>query len=205
MMRYGVHGSALPGFSTSGVFMANAGIDRTQPDSLQAADEDWARMIDTNVMAHVRAARVLVPAWLADGQGGRFVVTASAAGLLTQVSSLIYSVTKHAAVALAEWMAIEYGDAGIRISCICPQGVRTPMLELAMDEPAGAAALTAGGVIEPEEVAEAVVQGIADERVLILPHAEVAQHMALKGSQPDRWIGGMRKLVRNARGADNAG
>ena len=121
---------------------------------------------------------------------------------LTQVSSVGYSVTKHAAVALAEWMAIEYGDAGIRISCICPQGVRTPMLELAMDEPAGAAALRAGGVIEPDEVAEAVVAGIAEERLLILPHEEVARFMALKGAKPERWVEGMRKLVREARAGE---
>ncbi len=164
----------------------------------ETPDETWEEAWHVNVMAHVWAARALLPDMLERGEG-YLINTASAAGLLTQVSSLVYSVTKHAAVALAEWMAIEYGDAGIRVSCICPQGVRTPMLELAMDEPAGAAALTAGGLIEPEEVAEALVRGIDEERLLILPHEEVAHHMALKGSEPERWIAGMRRLVRNAR------
>jgi NAD(P)-dependent dehydrogenase (short-subunit alcohol dehydrogenase family) len=149
-------------------------------------------------MAHVWAARALLPEMLARGEG-YLVNTASAAGLLTQVSSLTYSVTKHAAVALAEWLAIEYADAGIRVSCICPQGVRTPMLELAMQEPTAAAALTAGGLIEPEDVADAVVAGMREERMLILPHENVAGFMALKGSDHERWLKGMRRLVRNAR------
>jgi NAD(P)-dependent dehydrogenase (short-subunit alcohol dehydrogenase family) len=179
------------------VFISNAGVPGGMGGP-ETEDATWEEAWRVNVMAHVWASRELLPAMLERGEG-YLINTASAAGLLTQVSSLVYSVTKHAAVSLAEWMAIEYGDAGIRVSCICPQGVRTPMLELAMDEPAGAAALTAGGLIEPEEVAEAVVRGIGEERLLILPHAEVARHMALKGSDPDRWIAGMRRLVRNAR------
>ncbi len=106
--------------------MANAGIDRTQPDSLQASDEDWARMIDTNVMAHIRAARVLVPRWLEDGKGGRFVVTASAAGLLTMIGAAPYSVTKHAAVGFAEWLSVTYGHRGIAVQAICPAGRADP-------------------------------------------------------------------------------
>ncbi len=184
------------------IFISNAGVPGGMGGP-ETPDETWQEAWNVNVMAHVWASRALVPQMLERGEG-YLINTASAAGLLTQVSSLVYSVTKHAAVSLAEWLAIEYGDAGIRVSCICPQGVRTPMLELAMDEPAGAAALIAGGVIEPDDVAEAVVQGIGDERMLILPHDEVAHHMALKGAQPDRWIAGMRKLVRNAR-ADAAG
>jgi NAD(P)-dependent dehydrogenase (short-subunit alcohol dehydrogenase family) len=179
------------------VFISNAGVPGGMGGP-ETPDETWEEAWHVNVMAHVWAARALLPDMLERGEG-YLVNTASAAGLLTQVSSLGYSVTKHAAVALAEWMAIEYGDAGIRVSCICPQGVRTPMLDLAMDEPAGAAALTAGGLIEPEEVAEALVRGIDEERLLILPHEEVAHHMALKGSEPERWIAGMRRLVRNAR------
>jgi NAD(P)-dependent dehydrogenase (short-subunit alcohol dehydrogenase family) len=179
------------------IFISNAGVPGGMGGP-ETPDETWQEAWNVNVMAHVWASRALIPQMLDRGEG-YLINTASAAGLLTQVSSLVYSVTKHAAVSLAEWLAIEYGDAGIRVSCICPQGVRTPMLELAMDEPAGAAALLAGGVIEPDEVAEAVVQGIGDERMLILPHEEVAHHMALKGAQPDRWIAGMRKLVRNAR------
>jgi NAD(P)-dependent dehydrogenase (short-subunit alcohol dehydrogenase family) len=181
------------------VFISNAGVPGGMGGP-ETEDEVWEEAWRVNVMAHVWASRALLPAMLERGEG-YLINTASAAGLLTQVSSAGYSVTKHAAVALAEWMAIEYGDAGIRVSCICPQGVRTPMLELAMDEPAGAAALRAGGVIEPEEVAEAVVAGIAEERLLILPHEEVARFMALKGAKPERWIEGMRKLVREARAA----
>jgi NAD(P)-dependent dehydrogenase (short-subunit alcohol dehydrogenase family) len=179
------------------IFISNAGVPGGMGGP-ETPDEVWVQAWHVNVMAHVWAARALLPEMLDRGEG-YLINTASAAGLLTQVSSLVYSVTKHAAVSLAEWLAIEYGDAGIRVSCICPQGVRTPMLELAMDDPAGAAALTAGGVIEPEDVAEAVVAGIDDERLLILPHQEVARHMALKGSDPARWIAGMQRLVRNAR------
>jgi NAD(P)-dependent dehydrogenase (short-subunit alcohol dehydrogenase family) len=108
-------------------------------------------------------------------------------------------VTKHGAVAFAEWLSINYGDAGIRVSCLCPQGVRTPMLDLALDDPVGAAPLIAGGLLDPSEVAEVAVQAIRDERFLILPHPQVAEHLALKGAQPERWLRGMRKLVREAR------
>jgi NAD(P)-dependent dehydrogenase (short-subunit alcohol dehydrogenase family) len=148
----------------------------------------------------VWASRALLGEML-EREEGYLINTASAAGLLTQVSALVYSVTKHAAVALAEWLAIEYGDRGVRVSCICPQGVRTPMLEQGMLEAAAAAALASGGLIEPEDVADAVVAGIAEERFLILPHENVAQFMARKGSDPERWIKGMRRLVRDARSA----
>src|SRR5437588_10313050 len=180
------------------IFISNAGVAGAGGGPEEAPDESWEEAWQVNVMAHVWAARALLPQMRARGEG-YLINTASAAGLLTQVSSAIYSVTKHAAVALAEWLAIENGDAGVRVSCICPQGVRTPMLELALEEPAGAAALLAGGVIEPEDVAEALVAGIREERFLILPHAEVATHMQRKASDPDRWIAGMRRLVRNAR------
>ena len=179
------------------VFISNAGVPGAMGGP-EAADEAWDEAWRVNVMAHAWAARALLPEMVERGEG-YLLNTASAAGLLTQVSSLIYSVTKHAAVALAEWLAIEYGDAGVRVSCICPQGVRTPMLDLAMEEPAGAAALTAGGLIEPEDVADAVIAGIADERFLILPHENVAGFMALKGSDPERWLKGMRRIVREAR------
>jgi NAD(P)-dependent dehydrogenase (short-subunit alcohol dehydrogenase family) len=179
------------------IFISNAGV----PGSLggpEVPDDVWDEAWRVNVMAHVWAARALLPAMVQRGEG-YLINTASAAGLLTQVSSLIYSVTKHAAVSLAEWLAIEYGDAGVRVSCICPQGVRTPMLDLAMEDPAGAAALTAGGLIEPEDVADAVVAGIREERLLILPHENVAGFLALKGSDPERWLKGMRRIVRDAR------
>jgi NAD(P)-dependent dehydrogenase (short-subunit alcohol dehydrogenase family) len=182
------------------VFVSNAGVPGVGGGP-EAADEVWDEAWRVNVMAHVWASRALLPEMLDRGEG-YLVNTASAAGLLTQVSSLIYSVTKHAAVALAEWLAIEYGEKGIRVSCICPQGVRTAMLERAMDDPAAAAALNAGGLLEPDDVAAATVAGIEAERLLILPHEEVAKFMALKGAEPERWIAGMRRLVRNARGAD---
>jgi NAD(P)-dependent dehydrogenase (short-subunit alcohol dehydrogenase family) len=180
------------------IFISNAGVPGDGGGPEEAAEESWEQAWRVNVMAHVWAARALLPQMRARGEG-YLINTASAAGLLTQVSSAIYSVTKAAAVALAEWLAIEHGDAGVRVSCICPQGVRTPMLELALEEPAAAAALLAGGVLEPEDVAETVVAGIRDERFLILPHPEVATHMQRKATDPDRWIAGMRRLVRNAR------
>ncbi|MCW2969597.1 MAG: short-chain dehydrogenase [Solirubrobacterales bacterium] len=179
------------------IFISNAGVPGAMGGP-EAPDDVWDEAWRVNVMAHVWAARALLPEMLERGDG-YLINTASAAGLLTQVSSLVYSVTKHAAVSLAEWMAIEYGERGVRVSCICPQGVRTPMLDLAMDDPAGAAALTSGGLIEPEDVADAVVAGIRDERMLILPHENVAGFMALKGSDPERWLKGMRRMVRTAR------
>jgi len=179
------------------IFISNAGVPGAMGGP-EAADDAWDEAWRVNVMAHVWAARALLPEMVQRGEG-YLINTASAAGLLTQVSSLIYSVTKHAAVSLAEWLAIEYGDAGVRVSCICPQGVRTPMLDLAMEDPAGAAALTAGGLIEPEDVADAVVAGIREQRLLILPHENVAGFLALKGSDPERWLKGMRRIVREAR------
>ena len=181
------------------VFVSNAGVGG-MGGGPEVPDESWDEAWRVNVMAHVWASRALLPEML-EREDGYLINTASAAGLLTQVSALVYSVTKHAAVALAEWLAIEYGDRGVRVSCICPQGVRTPMLEQGMQEAAAAAALASGGLIEPEDVADAVVAGIAEERFLILPHENVAQFMARKGSDPERWIKGMRRLVRDARSA----
>jgi NAD(P)-dependent dehydrogenase (short-subunit alcohol dehydrogenase family) len=182
------------------LFCSNAGV-ASPAGGPEAPDEDWQQIWDINVMAHVRAARALLPEMVARGDG-YLLNTASAAGLLTQVSALAYSATKHAAVAVAEWLAITYADAGIKVSCLCPQAVRTPLLEIALEDPIGAAPLLAGGVLEPTDVAEAVVAGIREERFLILPHADVAKFMALKGAQPERWLNGMRRLVRQARSAD---
>ncbi|HEV3046560.1 MAG TPA: SDR family oxidoreductase [Solirubrobacteraceae bacterium] len=179
------------------VFVSNAGVGG-MGGGPEVPDESWDEAWRVNVMAHVWASRALLPAMLERGEG-YLINTASAAGLLTQVSSLVYSVTKHAAVALAEWLSIEYAERGVRVSCVCPQGVRTPMLERGMQEAAAAAALSAGGLIEPEDVAEAVVAGMREERFLILPHENVATFMARKGTDPERWIRGMRKLVRQAR------
>ena len=178
------------------LFHSNAGV--TGPGGgPEAGDEELQLAWEVNVMAHVWAARALLPAWLERGRG-YLVSTASAAGLLTQVSALGYSITKHAAVAVAEWLAVVYGDAGIKVSCVCPQAVRTPMLETALEDPVGAAALLSGGVLEPEQVADAVVAGLRAERFLILPHPEVARHLALKATEPERWLAGMRRLIRQA-------
>jgi NAD(P)-dependent dehydrogenase (short-subunit alcohol dehydrogenase family) len=179
------------------LFCSNAGVPGPAGGP-EAPDEEWQRTWEVNVMAHIWAARALLPEMVARGEG-YLLNTASAAGVLTQVGALAYSVTKHAAVALAEWLAITYGDAGIKVSCLCPQAVRTPMLDIALEDPVGAAALLGDDVLEPEDVAEAVIAGIREERFLILPHPVVAEYMAVKGSQPERWLNGMRKLVRRAR------
>lgn len=181
------------------LYVSNAGVPGPGGGP-EAPDDEWDETWRVNVMSHVWASRALIPEMVGRGDG-YLVNTASAAGLLTQVSALAYSATKHAAVALAEWLAIAYGDAGVKVSCICPQAVRTPMLALALEDPVGAAPLVAGGLLEPEEVAAAVVAGLRDERFLILPHEEVARHMALKGSDPERWLSGMRRIVRQAKEA----
>jgi NAD(P)-dependent dehydrogenase (short-subunit alcohol dehydrogenase family) len=181
------------------LFFSNAGISGPAGGP-EAPDSELQLTWEVNVMAHVWAARALLPDWVARGDG-YLLSTASAAGLLTQVSALGYSMTKHAAVALAEWLSITYADAGVKVSCLCPQAVRTPLLDVALADPIGAAPLLAGGVLQPADVAAAVVAGIRDERFLILPHEDVARHLALKGSQPERWLQGMRRLVRQARGA----
>jgi NAD(P)-dependent dehydrogenase (short-subunit alcohol dehydrogenase family) len=182
------------------LFCSNAGVPGPAGGP-EAPDDQWQLTWQVNVMAHVWAARALLPEMVARGDG-YLLSTASAAGLLTQVSALAYTATKHAAVAIAEWLAVNYGDAGIKVSCLCPQAVQTPMLDLALEDPVGAAPLLAGGVMEPDQVAEAVIAGIREERFLILPHEAVARHMALKAAQPERWLGGMRRIVREARAAN---
>ena len=181
------------------LFFSNAGV-AGPGGGPEAPDAEWQLTWEVNVMAHVWAARAVLPAMLERGEG-YLLSTASAAGLLTQVSALAYSATKHAAVSVAEWLAIAYGDAGIKVSCLCPQGVRTPMLDLALEDPVGAAPLLAEGVLEPEDVAEAIVAGLRAESFLILPHPAVAEHLAIKATQPERWLKGMRRLVRDARAA----
>jgi NAD(P)-dependent dehydrogenase (short-subunit alcohol dehydrogenase family) len=188
---------SVEAFGPIDLFCSNAGIPGP-PGGPEASNEEWQRTWEINTMAHIWAARAVLPDMLARGEG-YLLSTASAAGLLTQVGAMPYSVTKHAAVAVAEWLAINYGDAGVRVSCLCPQGVRTPMLDAALEDPIGAAPLLAEGLLEPQDVAEAVVTGIREERFLILPHEAVARHMALKASEPERWLRGMRKLVRAAR------
>jgi len=181
------------------VFFANAGIGSTdEGDSLQTPDESWECVLSVNVMAHVRAARLLIPRWLADGRGGMFVTTASAAGLLTMLGSAPYSVTKHAAVAFAEWLSVTYGDRGIQVHAICPQAVRTPMLTSAG---ARADQVRTTGMIEPEAVADAFVDAVQDRRFLVLPHPEVGRYFAARAADPDRWLAGMRRLQAASEGA----
>jgi NAD(P)-dependent dehydrogenase (short-subunit alcohol dehydrogenase family) len=172
------------------VFCANAGVGTA--GGPEADDAAWELAWDVNVMSHVRAARALLPEWLERG-GGRFVSTVSAAGLLTMIGSAPYSVTKHGALAFAEWLSLTYRHRGVHVHAVCPQGVRTAMLDAS--GPAGALVL-APHLIEPEDVAEAVIAGIAAERFLILPHPEVAEYYAARAGEPEHWLGGMNKLQR---------
>jgi NAD(P)-dependent dehydrogenase (short-subunit alcohol dehydrogenase family) len=172
------------------VFFANAGVAIGE-DPVGTPDEVWDKAFAVNVRAHVLAARRLLPGWLERGEG-YFVATASAAGLLTQIGSAPYAVTKHAAVAFAEWLSVTYGDRGLRVSCLCPMGVRTAML--AGEELSHQVVRAAGAVLEPEEVADAVVAAIDREQFLILPHPEVLTFFQRKGMDYERWLAGMRRL-----------
>lgn len=176
-------------FGPIDLFCANAGIGTVGDE--QSDTSVWNRMWEINVMSHVHAARHLIPGWVARGEG-YFLVTASAAGLLTNLKAAQYSVTKHAAVAFAEWLAITYGDSGVKVSALCPQFVNTPLLEGSE----AFQALGANHTLEPSEVADAVVSDLKDERFLILPHPEVAQYFQNKANDYERWLGGMRKLQR---------
>lgn len=205
-------------FGPVDLFCANAGV--AIAGSEQAPDDAFALSMNVNLDAHVRAARRLIPEWLERGEG-YFLSTASAAGLLTQVGSAPYSVSKHAALSFAEWLAVTYGDRGIRVSCLCPMGVETAMLRDGFEEwdggpprasraeargtsarlgargPGSVAAATvraAGAVLTPEDVAGIVVEGLRDERFLILPHAEVQEFARRKIDDHDRWIAGMQRL-----------
>lgn len=181
------------------IFFANAGVAGKGGISI---DEDWALTIDVNLMAHVRAARLLLPAWLERGEG-YFVATASAAGLLSQIGTAPYAVTKHAAVGFAEWLSITYGDRGIGVSCLCPMGVDTgmfnPSLEAEGDEGlAHRVIASAGGVIPPDDVAPVVLEAVESGRFLALPHPEVLEFFGRKGSDYERWLRGMRRLQANS-------
>jgi NAD(P)-dependent dehydrogenase (short-subunit alcohol dehydrogenase family) len=175
------------------LFWSNAGIAGPMGGP-EVTDAEWQEIWEVNLMSHVWATRAVLPEMLERGEG-YLVSTASAAGLTTQVSAAPYSVTKHAAVAWAEWLAISYRDRGIRVSCMCPQGVQTAMLEEAKTEPIGGALLESGGIMDPADVADVAAEAIREERFLILPHAEVAKHIAFKGADPDRWLEGMRRAV----------
>ena len=170
------------------LFCSNTGTSLR--GGVELSDADWQRIWAINVQAHIYAARAVLPSMLARGEG-YLLQTISAAGLLSQIGSAPYSVTKHAALALAEWLAITYGDAGIKVSCLCPQGVRTDLL---LKGELRSAEFLMDGALEPEAVAEAAVRGLADERFLILPHPEVAEYFRRKASDYDRWLRGMRRL-----------
>ena len=172
------------------LFCSNAGIAISGGE--ESPNADWQRCWDVNVMAHVYAARHVLPSMLERG-AGYLLHTVSAAGLLTHVQSATYAVSKHASLAFAEWLAVTYGDRGINVSALCPQGVRTDMLRRAAAEGRG---FLVDGALEPEQVADAVVNGLAAERFLILPHPEVAEYFRRKANDYDRWLGGMRRLRR---------
>lgn len=191
---------AVATFGPIDLFFANAGVG-IGSDLASTSEAEWATAFDVNVHAHRWAAKYLLPDWLERGEG-YFCSTASAAGLLAQIGSAPYTLTKRAAVAFAEWMAITYGDRGIKVSCLCPQGVNTDMLHAGDDMmPGGNVVKVAGAVLEPADVAADVVAAIEDERFFVLPHPEVADYMQLKASDPERWLGGMRKLQRRVMGS----
>ncbi len=170
------------------LFVSNAGI--AIPGGPEVEVEAWNRIWDINVMAHVHAAHALLPSMLERGEG-YLLNTCSAAGLLSQIGSAPYAVTKHAAVAFAEWLSITYGNRGIKVSVLCPQAVRTNMT--AGVEGGGVAGVD--GMIEPEDLAETTVAGLRSEEFLILPHETVRKYYARKGQDIDRWLAGMRRLA----------
>jgi NAD(P)-dependent dehydrogenase (short-subunit alcohol dehydrogenase family) len=172
------------------IYCSNAGT--AAGTGLEMADDLWQRAWEVNTLAHVRAARILLPGWLARGRG-TFVVTASAAGLLTMLGAAPYSVTKHAAEGFAEWLAATYAHRGLTVHCICPQGVRTQML--ANSGPAGEVVL-ADAAIEPEQVADALAAALTDGKFLVLPHPEVRDYYLQRATDTDRWLRGMSRLQR---------
>ncbi len=187
------------------LYFANAGV--FQGFGLEAAESEWAASWDVNVMAHVRAARLLVPRWVeraeGGGSGGCFVSTASAAGLLVQLGSATYTTSKHAALGFAEWLAATYGDRGVQVCCLVPMGVRTHMLEGGdthehPDARLGHAAVAAaGGFLSPLDVADVVLDAVAEGRFLALPHPEVDTMQQGKAADRDRWLAGMQRLRRS--------
>lgn len=175
-------------FGRIDVFCSNAGLIRDGDEN--TPDAHWQLNWQVHVMAHVYAARAVVPGMRARGEG-YLVNTASAAGMLTSLPSATYAVTKHACIALAEWLSIQHGEAGVRVSVVCPQAVDTPMIA----GRAGSAAARNDGVISPEDLADVVIQGMAEEQFLILPHPQVLEYYKRKANDYDRWLGGMRRFA----------
>lgn len=173
------------------LFCANAGV-ATFDGAGGVTEDAWALAWDVNVMAHVRAANLLLPDWLARGRG-HFLATVSAAGLLTSLGSAPYAVSKHGALAFAEWLSATYRHRGVRVQAICPQGVRTRMYD--QTGPAGRLVMEATA-IEPDQVVDEVWRAFSDERFLVLPHPEVAGYYATRATDTDRWLAGMNKLQR---------
>lgn len=184
----GLADEATRRFGQIDVFCSNAGIILRK--GLDASADEWQRIWEINVMAHIHAARAVLPQMLERGDG-YFVNTVSAAGLLSQIGSAPYAVTKHAAIGFAEWLSITYGDRGIKVSCICPQGVQTNMLFGEKGERKG---FLQEGSVTAGHVAAVTLEGVADERFLILPHPEVLEYYQRKGQDYDRWLRGMRRL-----------
>jgi NAD(P)-dependent dehydrogenase (short-subunit alcohol dehydrogenase family) len=184
----GVAARATEVYGRIDLFCSNAGIMVEGGEDVP--DADWDRILGVNLKAHIYAARAVLPAMLARGEG-YLLQTVSAAGLLTQIGSAPYAVTKHAALAFAEWLSVTYGARGIRVSCLCPQGVRTNML---LDPARTRESFLVEGSLSPEQVAECAVEGLLDERFLILPHPEVAEYFLRKATDYGRWLRGMRRL-----------
>ena len=176
------------------LFCANAGVltagDQDSPDDV------WTRDWNVNVMSHVYVTRALLPRWLDQGEPKRLVMTVSAAGLLTLLGSAPYAVTKHAALAYAEWLRATYHHRGVIVQALCPQGVRTDMLTRGNERGSASAALLAESALEPDVVAAKVGEALEGESFLILPHPEVAEFYRMRAADPDRWLGGMNKMQR---------
>ncbi|OBK26158.1 SDR family oxidoreductase [Mycobacterium asiaticum] len=178
------------------IYVANAGV--AGPPGLGLAEDDWDQTLEVNVRAHIRAAAILLPHWVARGTGC-FVSIASAAGLLTQIGDAAYAVSKHAAVAFAEWLAITYGEKGIRVTCACPMGVNTPLLNATRESSDAAHRLAAkaivdsAAVVEPEWVAEVTVQAVREDRFLSLPQPEVRDLFRRKAAEYEGWVLGMQR------------
>ncbi|GIF10818.1 SDR family oxidoreductase [Actinoplanes teichomyceticus] len=176
------------------LFCSNAGVLTAGDEN--TPDESWQRDFGVNVMSHVHVTRALLPTWLDSGRPKRLLITVSAAGLLTLLGSASYSVTKHAALAYAEWLRATYAHRGLIVQALCPQGVRTDMLTGGAARGSGSAALLAEGALAPEAVADLVAESLTGNGFLILPHPEVADYYRLRATDPDRWLGGMNKLQR---------